>query len=54
MNSVEDTSSLRRGKPLLQFILSKKMVAIAGLVEMPGNAQKKARLYLPRLFSCLH
>jgi hypothetical protein len=53
MNAIEDTSSLRRAKPLLQFILSKKMVAIAGLVEMPGNAQK-ARLYLPRLFSYLH
>jgi len=44
MNAIEDTSSLRRGKPLLQLILSKKMVAIAGLVEMPGNAQKAISL----------
>jgi hypothetical protein len=44
MNSIENTSSLRRGKPLLQSILSKGMVAIAGLVQMPGNAQKTISL----------
>jgi hypothetical protein len=44
MNSIENTSSLRCGKPLLQFTLSKKMVAIAGLVEMPGNSQKAISL----------